>query len=234
MTVNTIFHQDSRTAGDVLRQLGSVNAIITDPPYGVDYRSRHATTPTGLKYVKDVSNDRDLANAISLFDEVMDVWLPYATALSELYVFTRWDIVGEWIEVVRGLSRHGFKYKMLLVWDKGEPGTGDIDNNWGCGHELIIYAKKGLRRAPFRRSGVLHFDKVAPSKIIHPTEKPVSMLEELVKFSTDKGEIVGDPFSGSGAVSVACRNTGRNSIAFETDEAHYHDSLRRLETTTLF
>lgn len=212
-----------------------VNAVVTDPPYGVNYRSRHATTPDGLRWVKDVKNDLDLTGALGLFQDVMDATLPMTAEQAELYVFTRWDIVGDWIEAVRSLSRHGFKYKMMLVWDKGEPGTGDIDNNWGCGHELILYAKKGLRRAPYRRSGVLGFNKVPPSRMIHPTEKPVPLLEELVKFSTNPGDLVVDPFSGSGSTGMACRNLGRNSLGTELDASNYAESVKRLDgATTLF
>jgi adenine-specific DNA-methyltransferase len=212
-----------------------INCIVTDPPYGVNYRSRHAETPDGLRWVKDVKNDLNLTGALGLFQDVMDEILPMTEDQAEMYVFTRWDIVGDWIEAIRSLSRHGWKYKMLLVWDKMEPGTGDIDNNWGCGHELILYAKKGLRRAPYRRSGVLHFRKVPPAHIIHPTEKPVPLLEELIKFSTNPGDLVVDPFSGSGSTSIACVNTGRDSFAMEEDKEHYDHSMRRLDgAATLF
>lgn len=231
MTGNLIYHQDSRDADDILHEAGPWHAMVTDPPYGVAYRSRHATTPTGLKYVKDVENDHSLADAISLFDEVADVFMPYAADEAELYLFTRWDIVDAWMDTVRRLDRHGFKYKMMLIWDKMEPGTGDIDSNWGCGHEIVLYAKKGLRRMPYRRSGVLHFEKVHASKMIHPTEKPVPLLEKLIEMSTNEGDLVVDPFSGSGSTAVASANLWRNSIGWELDPDHVAASRNRLEAS---
>jgi DNA modification methylase len=232
MTSNEIWHGNSLELARNIED--GIQCVLTDPPYGVNYRSRHATTPEGLKWVKDVANDLDLNGALGLFQDVMDEVLPKCNDEAELYVFTRWDIVGDWINAVRALGRHGFRYKMMLVWDKMEPGTGDIDSNWGCGHEIVLYAKRGLRKVPYRRSGVLHFDKVPPAHIIHPTEKPVPLLEELIKMSTNPGDLVVDPFSGSGSTSVAAQKLGRNSIGIELDPDHVRHSRQRLEMDTLF
>lgn len=233
MTTNDIWHGNSLELAHNLPD--GIKCVLTDPPYGVKYRSRHATTPEGQRWVKDVANDGDLDGAVALFQDVMDIVLPKCDPNeAELYVFTRWDIVDTWINVVRSLGRHGFKYKMLLLWDKMEPGTGDIDSNWGCGHEIILYAKRGLRKVPYRRSGVLHFEKVPAAHIIHPTEKPVPMLEELVKISTNPGDLVVDPFSGSGSTSVAAQRLGRNSIGIELDPDHVFNSRNRLGMDTLF
>lgn len=203
-----------------------VNCIITDPPYGANFRSRRATTPTGLKYARDIANDADVAGAIVMFLDVMDACLPYLSDECDLYVFTRWDIYDDWLKAAKTIE--GFEYKMMLVWEKGIPGMGDIDGNWGCGHELIMYFKKGRRDMPYRRSSVLSFDKPHPSQIIHPTEKPVALLEELVKISTEPGGLVLDPFSGSGSTIVAAQRLGRSAIGIEMDAIHHRDSVQRL------
>lgn len=211
-----------------------VKLVLTDPPYGVNFVSRRAATPEGKKWVRPVAADATLAGAIELFNDVMDGLLPRCDDEAELYVFTRWDIVDEWIRVVRGLDRHGFKYKMLLVWDKGIPGMGDIDSNWGCGHELVLYCKKGLRLVPKRRSSIVAVDKVHTSRAIHPTEKPVALLEEYIKMSTDPGDLVVDPFAGSGSTLEACLRTGRNGLGFELDPMYVDRIQNRLTQDTLF
>lgn len=210
-----------------------VNCVITDPPYGVDFVSRRAETPAGKKWVEEIANDDDMDTAIELFDNVMDVLLPKCAPQAELYVFTRWDVVDTWIRVVRDLGRHGFTYKMLLVWDKGIPGMGDIDANWGCGHELILYCKRGLREVPYRRSGIIAVDKVHTTKLIHPTEKPVPLLEKFVEMSTDPGDLVVDPFAGSGSTVVAARNLGRDAIGIELKNHFVERARARLAQTTL-
>lgn len=206
-----------------------ITCVCTDPPYGVDFVSRRAETAEGKRWVRPVANDSDLAGAIDLFNEVMDIVLPKTEDNAELYVFTRWDIVAEWIAVVRGLERHGFSYKMLLVWDKGIPGMGDIDANWGCGHELILYCKKGRRDIPSRRSGIIAVDKVPAMHLIHPTEKPVALLKRLIEMSTDPGDLVVDPFSGSGSTIMAAQELGRVGIGIEKDDEHFKRSSSRLD-----
>jgi len=111
---------------------------------------------------------------------------------------------------------------------------GDIDSNWGCGHELILYCKKGLKEVSYRRSGIIAVDRVASRKAIHPTEKPVPLLEKFVEMSTQPGDVVFDPFSGSGSTAVACQNTGRIGVGTELDVDHYERSLQRLDQGVLF
>lgn len=207
---------------------GSVKCAIVDPPYGVNFRSRRAETPQGKRFVKDVANDGDLEGALELFDYVLNAMDQKFCNEAELYVFTRWDIVGAWIEAVRALKTIGFNYKMLLVWDKGIPGMGDIDSNWGCGHELILYAKRGLRKMPSRRSGIIHVDKLGSKQHVHPTEKPVGLMEVLIRMSTDVGDLVVDPFAGSGSSLVAAKRSGRNAVGFELDPKYYEVIKHRL------
>lgn len=229
--MNEIWTGDSRLLATELPE--PIHCVIADPPYGVDFQSRRAETPNGKKWVKDVDGDKDLSKATQLFQQVMDAVLSKTAEQAELYVFTRWDIVGEWVNEVRQLSRHGFAYKMLLVWDKGIPGMGDIDANWGCGHELILYLKKGRRDVPFRRSGIIAVNKVPNMKHIHPTEKPVALLERLIEMSTDLGDLVVDPFAGSGSAIVAAQRLGRNGIGIELDPEHAANAMRRLDQAFL-
>lgn len=209
-----------------------VKCIITDPPYGVDFVSRRAETAEGKKFVKAIENDGDLEQAIAFWLEVMSVLEPRCDDEAELYLFTRWDIVGEWIEAVRSLDQ--FRYKMMLIWDKGVPGMGDIDSNWGCGHEIILYAKKGLRRVPYRRSAIIHVDKLGSKQHVHPTEKPVELIEKLIEMSTNRGDLVVDPTSGSGSAVVAAQRLGRHGLGFEKEPQYVDVSRRRLEQAVLF
>lgn len=227
MTTQEIRRGDARLlAANLTNQ--SVKCAIVDPPYGVNFRSRRAETPEGKKFVSDIANDGDLEGAIDLFHEVMSTMAVKFTDEAELYVFTRWDVVGDWIHALNVLHGWGFKYKMLLVWDKGIPGMGDIDSNWGCGHELILYCKRGLRKMPYRRSGIIHVDKLGSKQHVHPTEKPVGLIEQLIKMSTDPGDLVVDPFAGSGSTLVAAKRQGRSAIGFEIEKKYYDMINHRL------
>lgn len=228
MIQHEIQHGDCR---DLIAQINEpVHCVVTDPPYGVDFVSRRAVTPQGKEHVAAVANDDDLAGALKLFHDVMNLLLPKCADVAELYVFTRWDIVDSWIRAMRQIGNdHGFAYKMLLVWAKGIPGMGDIDSNWGCGHELILYCKRGRREVPYRRSGIITVDKVANMKHVHPTEKPVALLETLIEMSTDPDELVVDPFSGSGSTILAAKNLGRRGLGMELEDKYVQVSRARLE-----
>ena len=84
-----------------------------------------------------------------------------------------------------------------------------------------------------RRSGIIHVDKLANMKHVHPTEKPVALMEKLIEASTDRGDWVVDPFSGSGATAVAAQRLGRNAIGIEKDPRYVEVARDRLSQLTL-
>ncbi len=139
--------------------------MYLDKPVLALFLAEVATAPgtRDRPVVADIANDADLTSALDLF-EVFTLLAAKCPEQAEAYVFTRWDIVEEWIALMRSLrDETGFKYKRLLVWDKGIPGMGDIDSDWGCGHELILYLKRGLREVPYRHSGIIHVDTLGRS-----------------------------------------------------------------------
>lgn len=206
-----------------------VHCLVVDPPYGVDFVSKKATTPEGKAKARKIAGDGDIETAIALFDEAMDLLMPKMTDVCDAYVFSAWSVLPEWQLALRRLNRHNFFHKMSLVWVKGYPGLGSIDACWGCGWEAIFYLKRGQRDVPYRRSGVIAVDKPAPQHQVHVTEKPVPLLETLIEMSTDPGELVVDPFSGSGSTILAAKNLGRRGLGMELDEKYVQVSLARLE-----
>lgn len=217
--IQHLAHGDSR---EVLSRIKTpVNCIITDPPFGVDNQSNMATTPDGKKMARKIANDESPLIAIQVFQEVMDVLLPKTQESSDLYIFTAHQVLKEWLEVADSLSRHRFKRSAILVWQKDGPGMGDTDS-WGMGHEFILFLKKGRRlpTAP-RRSGVLHCPQVRPNKLIHPHEKPVPLLLEFIKHSTEKGDFIVDPFAGSGSTLRAARTAERSALGIEFDKMNF-------------
>jgi adenine-specific DNA-methyltransferase len=230
-----LLNMDTRDAAHAGLVPEGIACVLTDPPYGVNYRSRRAVTPEGLEYVEDIANDAELESAVALFHEVMDCILPNCNDEAELYVFTRWDIVDRWIQAIRDLGpSHAFVYKMMLVWDKGVPGMGDIEANWGCGHELILYAKRGRLDLPYRRSSIIAVEKVHPKEAIHPTQKPVPLLEKYIEMSTKPGDLVVDPFAGSASTLVAAERLGRRSWGCEMHKPFFERSTERLTQTSMF
>lgn len=218
---------------EILAGLGErrINAVITDPPYGVSHVSAFAKVDT--KNQRPIEGDADPAKAIENFYAVMDAVIPHLADEADIYVFTSWKVVDLWVEACKLLAPQDLRYQNLLVWEKGWPGLGDLEANWPLSVEFIIYLKKGRRPINSRRSSVLAFDKPVPSAQIHPTEKPVDLLMELLKQSTEPGDLVLDPWAGSGSLLEACRLSGRDAIGIEIDEEFYNRTSERLSVQTL-
>lgn len=214
MNMCQILNGDSRTLSQEIT--GPIHAIITDPPYGMSHLSGSAETAHGKKFVREIDGDGDLAAAIDLFHLVTIPLLDQCADETEMYVFTRWNMTHQWSEAIDALQ--DFQVKNVLVWDKGTPGMGDIDANWAFSWEAIIYAKKGRRHIPKRRSSVISIDRTHSAEHFHPTQKPVELLEVLISMSTNPGDLVVDPFAGSGSTIVAAERLGRRGIGIEKDQ----------------
>lgn len=208
----------------------NVNCVITDPPFGVDNQSNQATTAAGKKWARKIANDESPEVAIKVFQAVMDVLLPKTVDNCDMYLFTAHQVIREWLEVADSLSRHGFARSAILIWNKDGPGMGDTDS-WGMGHEIVLFLKKGRRPSTDRRrSGVLSVPQVRPENLIHPHEKPLALLEYFIKHSTSRGDLIVDPFSGSGSTVRAAKQLGRSALGMELDKNNFDLAYKALHT----
>lgn len=105
---------------------------------------------------------------------------------------------------------------------------GDLKGSFAPKYEMIIFAHKGRKLINgFRYPDVL-FCKRTNNKI-HPTQKPVELLEKFIKTSSNINDTILDPFMGSGSTGVACQNTHRHFIGFELDENYFNIAKKRLK-----
>lgn len=107
---------------------------------------------------------------------------------------------------------------------KGKPKI-NKNNNYGAYNFVDNHIEQGCRKHP---TSILRFSKPHPSKAIHRTEKPISLLEFLIKTYTNEGETVLDNCIGSGGTAVACLNTNRNYIGFEISREIYETATQRI------
>jgi len=197
---------------------GSVDAVITDPPYGMSYQSNWRQETNKFNKIEGDSCLYWLGSFISDAYRVMKENTP-------IYVFCSWHNVDVFKVEIEKL----FKIKNIIVWVKNNHGSGDLRGSYAPKHEFIIFAHKGrftLLRS--RTPDVIDFRKVSGSKSVHPTEKPVDMLEKIVLDATLHGKIVLDPFMGSGTTGVACMNTGRKFIGIEMDDKYFEIASKRI------
>lgn len=210
------YYQDDQVTlyhGDCLETTAWLEAdvLVTDPPYGVAYRSNMNRNPRNTKLGRPVAGDSDTA----VRNAALAKWRGPAL------VFGRWD--GE-----RPDGAH-----TRLVWDKGQSaGMGNITIPWGRSDEEVYVIGEGF--AGKREGSVLRVqmlmsaDRERPD---HPTPKPVPLLERLIE-KCPPGTIA-DPFAGSGSTLVAARNLGRKAIGVEIEERYCEIIARRLDQLAL-
>jgi hypothetical protein len=206
----TIYHGDCREFDNYAGTL-----VLADPPYGVNYVSNKG----GRRGKEPITND-GARLSLWLYREVV----PLIASAHHLLWFTRWDA---WPDVW-GILGHHLPLRGLLVWDKGNPGMGDL-NHWGPSYELIASAGHA-KVSGSRDQSVFRFRGVATGDRTHPTEKPVALLEYLIRKIADVPVV--DPFMGTGSTLVAARQLGRRAIGIEADEAYCEAAARRLADPT--
>lgn len=200
----------------------SVDCVITDPPYGINYVSNFRVVDSEV--VKAVNND-DLQSALKLWERACEILSRKMKPDSHIYIFTSWKVYPQFAEIT---ARY-FKIKNCLIWEKNNWSMGDLDGNYAEQYEMAIFATKGNRKLNGGRdTNILHYDRVANGSLLHSCEKPVDMLRFLISKSSNPGELVIDPFAGSGSTLVACKREGRAYWGCELDSENYKIALGRL------
>lgn len=198
----------------------SIDMVVTDPPYGMDFVSNRAKN--GPRY-KSIAND----------DVVKDGWLDEAyRVLKEgggLITFCDWNTSHVWRD---SIEKRGFSVQSQVVWNRMHHGMGDLTGAFSPMHDIIWYATKGRRVfANTRPKSVLSHKRPSPTEDNgHPTCKPVQLMKELIHGIGDGSDgIVLDPFMGSGSTGVAAKNLGLPFIGIELEKDYFNIAKRRVE-----
>lgn len=198
---------------------GSVDMICTDPPYGMSLTPQRQE---GKFHGKTIINDDNLDWSDEFFRQSYRV-LPRKDC--GMFAFCSHHSVGKFIESAK---KAGFDIKNLLVWDKDWFGMG---GNWRPNHELILLVTKGRFVTKSKnKSNILKFRRLAGQSMVHPTEKPVALMEELIMEPDYEPQLILDPFAGSGTTAIAALNTGRGYICIEKDPEYYKLATERVRT----
>lgn len=180
----------------------SVDLVVTDPPYESLEKHRAIGTTTRLKHSKASSNDWFTIFPNIRFPELFREVHRVLRKNRHFYLYCD----PETAFVAKPLAEQaGFKFWKPLVWDKKKIGMG---YHYRSRYEFILFFEKGKRK--LNDLGVA--DVIECPRIYngYPTEKPPEVNELLIRQSTQKSELVVDPFMGSGAAGVAAVRTGRH------------------------
>jgi site-specific DNA-methyltransferase (adenine-specific) len=201
-------------------ETGSVDLVITDPPYESLEKHRAIGTTTRLKNSKASSNKWFEIFPNERFEELF-VQL-HRVLRQDRHLYLLCD--AETMFVAKPIAeRCGFRFWKPLVWDKQRIGMG---YHYRARYELILFFEKGKRK--LNDLGVADIIEEPRVHRGYPAEKPVGISQVLVTQSTQRGELVIDPFMGSGSAGVAAVGEGRRFLGNDLCEEAVEITRRRL------
>ena len=213
----------------------SVDHVITDPPYEseahTDQRRQkgRTTQPGGGDRFREV-NAAPLAFAAIGAEQRIAVAAHFArVARSRVLTFCQAEAVAAWRDA---LEAGGIPYRRAIPWVKPDA-MPSLHGRWpGQGYESITLAQHpSAPRCPVGgKARVYTFarDTWGSAKAPHPTTKPLDLMLAIVEDFTDPGDLILDPFAGSGTTGVACRMLGRRFIGWELNAEYHAIATRRI------
>lgn len=202
---------------------GSVDLFITDPPYESLEKHRKIGTTTRLKVSKSSSNEWFDIFPNDRFESLLSEVYRVLKKNSHFYIFCDQETM---FYLKPAAEKVGFKFWKPIVWDKMAIGMG---YHYRARYEFILFFEKGKRKL-----NNLGIPDILTEKRIrngYPTEKPVKILDILISQSSSEGDLVVDPFFGSGSTLISAKNLGRNPMGCDISSAAHNHIEKRLNET---
>jgi len=225
-----IYNTDSR---EFIKQIpaASIDLILTDPPYNL---SPYSTGNINLPWRKEINNDLaewDQENFVPAdwVHEFKRILKP----TGNIFAFTSYNLLGKWHEAFDS-EFDTFQY---VVWHKTNPipkvrRAGFLNScelivcMWNKGHTWNFTTQREMHN--FIQSPIC-MGRERVQNPLHPTQKPVRVLEPIIKIASNLNDVVFDPFMGVGSTGVASLKLGRRFIGIEIDESYFKATETRLK-----
>lgn len=231
----TLFHGDGVRFMAQMADGAEADCLVTDPPYlltsggqgepraaSKNHRSTKASRMSGKFDASNYNNDGKIVDCTLKWSDWLDTAHAALTPDADAYIMSNdKNLIPAGVACLDA----GFRVHNILVWEKGNA----IPNRWYMKNvEFIIYAFKGRARPINKKSSQQKIRCLLPKDGRHPTEKPVTLMRHYIENSTNPGDIVLDPFMGSGTTGVAAMLAGRNFVGCEQDAAHFAIAEQRI------
>ncbi len=225
---------DAAKAKDIAQLLGKekANLLLTDPPYGVGYVEGKQEL-LGTAHKNNTKKFSVIAGD-ALEDDYYDFskrWLqavrPYLSLKNSFYIFNGDTKLRE---LLNALHNNKYSKAALLIWIKNHPVIGRKD--YYPQHELILYGWYGKHEFFGQKDKTALFYPKPHRNLLHPTMKPPALLRRLIYHSSRPGDLILDPFGGSGSTLIACEQLGRRCFLIEQDESYCQTILERWQKLT--
>jgi DNA modification methylase len=223
--------------GDALETIkampaGSIDALLSDPPYcsgGFTETQKKQAKGQGLRSetLRDLGwfeGDQMTSGGLAeLLRSITFHTIPLLKNGGSLLYFTDWRMLPI---LVPAIESAGVRYQNLIVWNKPNAGLG---RGFRAKHEIIMHFTAGKAEYHDASVGnVINSRRIGGEKRQHHTQKPVPLLQELIKVICPPGGTLLDPFGGSGSTAIAAESIGRHAICIERDPEHCKTAQQRL------
>jgi DNA modification methylase len=228
---------DSTSAEDVTRLMNGEKAVLwsSDPPYAVSYTGNDRPLHNGKPSGKDWSHlyrETDIKDLGEFLNGIMAATLPHVADHSPVYM---WHAHVQQPTIAAVFERHGLLLHQVLVWVKPSAVFGHSYFRWR--HEPCAF---GWRQGSKPQHGVGQLDTVweadwdgkARFSTFHPTSKPTRLFEIPLELHTKPGDVVIEPFNGSGSQIIAASKLARRCYAMELQPAFIDGTIDRWQTAT--
>ena len=223
MELNVVYNEDCLEG---MKQIPnkSVDLVITDPPYLIDTMGSGLYSQKDKQYIKELNFMKD-GFSKEILDEICRVMKKI-----NLYIFCSQKQI---IPLLDYFVREKKCNWNIITWHKTNP-IPACGNKYLTDTEYVLFFReKGVKiygdyqtKFTYYLTPLNQKDKI---KYNHPTIKPLNIIQNFIINSSKEGEIVLDPFMGSGTTAIACMNTNRNYIGFEIDKGYYDIILERIK-----
>ncbi len=209
---------------------GSVDLILTDPPYNL---SPYSTGNIKLSWRKELNNDvADWDKKEFIPQDWLKEFKRILKPTGNIFAFTSYNLLGKWHEVFDP----EFDTFQFIVWHKTNPAPKIRRAGFLNSCELIVCMWNKNHTWNFTKQNEMHNFIETPicmgaeriKNPNHPTQKPVKVLERCIKLASNPGDVVFDPFMGVGSTGVAALNLHRKFIGVEIDKKYYMAAKERI------
>ena len=217
---NTLVNDDCLNAMKFIPD-NSISLVLADPPYNIARDNNFATMGRAGIDFGEWDKNADILSYIKECSRVLN-------KNGSFVVFNDWKNLGD---IAREADAHGFDTKDMLRLEKTNPMPRNRDRRYITDYECAVwFVKKGAKWTFNRQNETYQRPKFVHSidKGFHPTQKSLGLMTELILIHSNEGDIILDPFMGSGTTGVACKNLNRKFIGVERDLEYFNIAKERI------
>src|SRR5699024_4416062 len=223
MELNKIYNEDCLVGMKHIPDC-SVDLIVTDPPYLINYKTGRRKDKTH-RFNDVILNDD---NEQLITDYVKECYriMKDDTAMYLFCSSNKVDFFKKELEKV-------FSIKNMIIWVKNNHTAGDLESAFGRKYEIVFLVNKGQRKFNGERlTDIWQFPRVSGDGQLHQNQKPIELIKRCIEKHSNVGDVVFDGFMGSGTTAAAALDLDRKFLGFELDKHYYDVAIKRINNHT--